>query len=313
MAKGAYPDPAPNPGQGQVQNPDERPDLNLEVWIITGLSGAGKTNALRILEDWNFFCIDNLPPALLAETTAMIRAVGTIRNLALGIDIRSQVLFDRLMPALAELERREGKPQILFLDADTPTLIKRFKETRRRHPLASEGQLIDNIRAERIRLEDMRAKADVIIDTSSLKPKDLMETLDRRVNSGKQNRRFKVHILSFGYKYGIPMDADLLMDVRFLPNPHYLPELKEFTGLDAPVREYVMKFEVSQVFFDRFSSLLTYLIPRYIEEGKTSLVVGVGCTGGRHRSVTLAEKLLTSLTEAGYEATVFHRDIAQAT
>ena len=296
-------------GETMITDGGGIPDENLEIWIITGLSGAGKTNAIRAFEDWNYLCIDNLPPALLADSVAMIRAAGNIRRLALGVDIRSQVLFDGLMPALEELEKREGKPNILFLDADAQTLIKRFKETRRRHPLASEGELVDIIQAERGRLEVMREKADVIIDTSNLKPKDLMETMERRVYSGQRKNQFKVHIISFGYKYGIPMDADLLMDVRFLPNPHYVDGLQELTGLDAPVRDFVMRYEVSREFFNRFSSLLTYLIPKYIEEGKTSLVVGIGCTGGRHRSVTLAEKLRDSLTGTGFSAAIHHRDI----
>ena len=238
------------------------PDNAMEVWIITGLSGAGKTNALRILEDWDYFCIDNLPPALLAETVTMIRAAGNINRLALGVDIRSQTMFSRLIPTLEELEKQGNRPKVIFLDADTPTLINRFKETRRRHPLASEGKLIDNIQAERILLEEMRSQADVIIDTSSLKPRDLKETLEQRIYSGRKEDQFRIHMISFGYKYGIPMDADLLMDVRFLPNPHYIAELRELTGLDASVRDYVMDHEVSKVFFERFSGLLAYLIPR---------------------------------------------------
>ncbi|MCL2167414.1 MAG: RNase adapter RapZ, partial [Clostridiales bacterium] len=263
-------------------------DQKLEVWIITGLSGAGKTNVIRILEDWNYFCIDNLPPAMLAETVEMIRAAGSIRRLALGVDVRSGMLFELLPPALEELTAREGKPKILFLDADTPTLVNRFKETRRRHPMASEGMLVETIQAERSRLEAMREIADEIIDTSNLKVKDLKEILEKRINAEGREDQLKVHIVSFGYKYGIPMDADLLMDVRFLPNPFYLSELRELTGKDGPVRDFVMGHEVSRVFFDQFSSLLIYLIPKYIEEGKTSLVVAIGCTGGRHRSVTLA-------------------------
>ncbi len=288
---------------------DQNPEKNLDVWIITGLSGAGKTNAIRIFEDWGYFCIDNLPPSLLAETVAMIEEAGDIQRLALGVDVRSRGFFDSLMPALDAMEAINGKPNILFLDADTPTLVKRFKETRRRHPMASEGMLIEDIQSERYRLEAMRGKADVIIDTSNLRPKDLKEVLERRIYSGRRENQFKVHILSFGFKYGAPWDADLVMDVRFLPNPHYIPELRPFTGLDALVRDYVMEHEVSQVFFQQFSQLLIYLIPKYIEEGKTNLVVAIGCTGGQHRSVTLAEKLYTAVKEAGYDAGVRHRDI----
>ena len=281
----------------------------MELWIITGLSGAGKTNALRIFEDWNYFCIDNLPPTFLKEAVAMLKAAGNIRRVALGVDVRSGMLFERLIPALEEMEEQEDKVNILFLDADAATLINRFKETRRRHPMDSEGKLLESISAERTRLEAMRERADVIIDTSHLLPRDLKETLEDRVNAGRQKTQFAVHMVSFGYKYGVPMDADLLMDVRFLPNPHYIPELRPYTGLDAPVRNYVMGHEVSRVFFRQFSELLTYLIPKYIDEGKANLVVAIGCTGGRHRSVTLAEKLCSSLKEAGFNAAVRHRDI----
>ena len=286
-------------------------DSSLVVWIVTGMSGAGKTNAIRAFEDWNYLCIDNLPPALLAETVAIIRSAGNINRLALGVDIRSQVLFERLMPALADLEKQEGKPNILFLDADSQTLLQRFKETRRRHPLASEGELVDILQSERTRLEVMRGMADVVIDTSNLNPKELVEILEYRVNAGQKNNQFQIHIISFGYKYGLPMDADLLMDVRFLPNPHYIPEMQKQTGLDAPVRDFVMSYEVSREFFRQFYSLLSYLIPKYIDEGKKSLVVGIGCTGGRHRSVTLAEKLNVQLLTAGFNAAVHHRDIAR--
>jgi UPF0042 nucleotide-binding protein len=287
----------------------ESPEKNLDIWIITGLSGAGKTNAIRIFEDWGYFCIDNLPPALLAETVAMIRDAGDIRRLALGVDVRSRGFFDRLAPALDAMEAVSGKPNILFLDADTPTLVKRFKETRRRHPMAAEGMLIEDIQSERTRLETMRGKADAIIDTSNLRLKDLKDVLERRIYSGRRENQFTVHLLSFGFKYGAPWDADVVMDVRFLPNPHYIPELRPFTGLDASVRDYVMEHEVSQVFFRQFSDLLIYLIPKYIEEGKTSLMVAIGCTGGQHRSVALAEKLYGAVKEAGYSAGVRHRDI----
>ena len=303
-------------GRADHGQPDQAPDQALnqapnqapEVWIITGLSGAGKTNAIRVFEDWNYFCIDNLPPAMLAETVAMIKTAGSIHRLALGVDVRSGMLFDLLAPALDELAAREGKPHIVFLDADTPTLVKRFKETRRRHPMASEGMLVETIQAERARLVPMRERADILIDTSSLSVKDLKEALTQRVNPDGPRDQFTVHLVSFGYKYGIPMDADLLMDVRFLPNPHYLPDLRELTGKAPPVRDFVMKHEVSQVFFQQFSGLLVYLIPKYEEEGKTNLVVAIGCTGGRHRSVTLAELLCASLVAQGFRADVHHRD-----
>ncbi|MDR1194585.1 MAG: RNase adapter RapZ [Peptococcaceae bacterium] len=300
-----------NPPAGEEPiGPDKSADI-MDVWIITGQSGAGKTNVLRILEDWGYFCIDNLPPALLAKTAQMLREAGDVKQVALGVDVRSRRFFDSLLPALSEMALVDGRPRILFLDADTATLVKRFKETRRRHPMASEGMLLDDIQMERKRLESMRERADIIIDTTSLKPKELKEVLERRIFLGQGKNQFQVQIVSFGFKYGVPWDADLLMDVRFLPNPHYIPALRPFTGLDAPVRDYVMGHEVSQVFFEKFSQMLLYLIPKYIEEGKSSLVVAIGCTGGQHRSVTLAEKLYASLLAASVNAAVSHRDIAR--
>ena len=290
--------------EGTANNADEP----LLVWIITGLSGAGKTNAIRIFEDWDYLCIDNLPPALLTQTVSMIKSAGNMRKVALGVDARSGMLFDQLAPALAQLEASEGKPKILFLDADTPTLINRFKETRRRHPMSSQGMLVETIQAERTRLEPMREKADVIIDTSKLSVKDLKETMESRIYTGRTEEQLMIHLISFGYKYGIPMDADLLMDVRFLPNPFYDPRLSPLTGMDAPVREFVMEHEVSQVFYRKFSEMLIYLIPKYIEEGKSNLIVAIGCTGGRHRSVALAEVLFDALKQEGFSADIRHRD-----
>lgn len=280
-----------------------------QFWIVTGQSGAGKTNALRILEDWGYFCVDNLPPALLSKTAEMIVSDGSIERVALGIDVRSRRFFDNMASALTELRDQGHKANILFLDADTPTLVKRFKETRRRHPMASEGELMEDIRLERKLLEDLRARADVVVDTSNLKVKELKDVLEARIYKGGRQDQFHVYVVSFGFKYGLPLDADLVMDVRFLPNPFYDAALRGLTGLDREVRDYVMSREVSQVFFERYSELLIYLVPKYIAEGKSNLVVAIGCTGGQHRSVTLAEMLRQSLSQAGILASVKHRDV----
>ncbi len=278
-------------------------------WIVTGQSGAGKTNVLRILEDWGYFCIDNLPPALLLRTAEMVVGNGEIKRVALGVDVRSRSFFNFVVPALEEMRRNGYIPKILFLEAGTATLVKRFKETRRRHPMASEGKLLEDIRLERSRLDELRGMADVVIDTSGLKVSDLKGILKERIHGGAKGLQFYIYVVSFGYKYGIPFDADLLMDVRFLPNPYYDPVLKPLTGLDEPVRDFVMKQDVSKVFFEKYSSMLKYLVPKYIEEGKSSLVVAIGCTGGQHRSVTLADLLAKSLQAAGFHADVHHRDI----
>jgi len=281
----------------------------VDFWIVTGLSGAGKTNVIRILEDWGYFCIDNLPPALLARTAQMIVDAGNIHRVALGIDVRGRSFFNDVIPSIKEMRQLGYYPRILFLEASTSTLVKRFKETRRRHPMASEGKLLEDINLERARLEDLRGMADVIIDTSELKVSDLKDILEARIYGGDRAQQFHVYIVSFGYKYGIPLDADLVMDVRFLPNPYYIPELRPQTGLDEAVRDYVMEQKESQVFFEKYVELLEYLIPNYIKEGKSSLVIAIGCTGGQHRSVTLAEKLRSALAEAGYRTGVHHRDI----
>ncbi|MEA4891569.1 MAG: RNase adapter RapZ [Peptococcaceae bacterium] len=280
-----------------------------EFWIVTGQSGAGKTNALRILEDWGYFCIDNLPPTLLGKTAEMVVGDGGIERVALGIDVRSRRFFDNMEAALSEMKELGHKTNILFLDADTPTLVKRFKETRRRHPMASEGELMEDIRLERKLLEDLRERADVVVDTSNLKVKELKEVMEARIGKGGCQDQFHVYVVSFGFKYGLPLDADLVMDVRFLPNPFYDTELRKLTGLDQAVRDYVMSHEVSRVFFEKYSELLIYLVPKYIAEGKSNLVVAIGCTGGQHRSVTLAEMLQRSLTQAGILSSVKHRDV----
>jgi UPF0042 nucleotide-binding protein len=213
------------------------------------------------------------------------------------------------VPVIEEMQQLGFKPRILFLEAGTATLVKRFKETRRRHPMASEGKLLEDIQMERQLLEGLRGMADVIIDTSELKVSGLKEILAARIYGEQLEQQFQVYLVSFGYKHGIPLDADLVMDVRFLPNPFYDPALRPFTGKDAVVRDYVMGKEVSQVFFQKYIELLQYLIPKYIEEGKSSLVVAIGCTGGQHRSVALAEQITVALVDSGYSAAVHHRDI----
>lgn len=282
---------------------------SVDFWIITGQSGAGKTNVIRILEDWDYFCIDNLPPALLARTAQMIVDTGNIHRVALGIDVRGRSFFDSVIPSVKEMSQMGYRPRILYLEASTATLVKRFKETRRRHPMASEGKLLEDIQLERSRLEELRGMADVIIDTSELKINHLKDILETRIYEQDRQQEFNVYLVSFGYKYGIPLDADLVMDVRFLPNPYYDPALRPLTGLDPEVRDYVMNHEASRVFYEKYMDLLQYLIPNYIQEGKSSLVVAIGCTGGQHRSVTLAEKLRLALAETGIRTGVHHRDI----
>ncbi|WP_432665904.1 RNase adapter RapZ [Wukongibacter baidiensis] len=276
--------------------------------IITGLSGAGKSQAMKCMEDLGFYCVDNLPPVLIPKFAELcFTNGGEIQKIALVIDIRGGKFFDDLFESLDELKGKGYKYEILFLDASDETLIKRFKETRRVHPLSSEGRIIDGIEAEREKLENLKIRANKIIDTSNMIPSELKEEIKKIFIEGSSNN-IMISILSFGFKKGIPLDADLVFDVRFLPNPHYIPELKEFTGNDKNVREYVMKWPESIEFVKKLNDLIDFLIPFYEREGKFQLVIAVGCTGGKHRSVTVANILNEYLKEKGQRVRLNHRD-----
>lgn len=282
-------------------------DINLVV--ITGMSGAGKTVAVQSLEDLGFFCIDNLPPILLPKFVELLeQSKGKLRNAALVIDLRGREFFSSLFQALDTLEKHHGiQHQILFLEASDQILVGRYKETRRRHPLSRDGTPLDGIRQERKLLEEIKGRAHYIIDTSHLKPNQLKEKI--AVRFGRSERgKLTVIFLSFGFKYGIPLDVDLVFDVRFLPNPHYVKSLRPHTGKDQDVYEYVMKWEETRQFIEKLKDLLTFLLPHYQREGKVQLVVGIGCTGGKHRSVAIAEHLSRIFGEK-ISCRVAHRDI----
>lgn len=277
--------------------------------IITGLSGAGKSNAMKCMEDMGFYCIDNLPPVLIGKFAELCySSEGEIQKAALVIDIRGGRFFDDLFHSLEELENLGYNYEILFLDASNEAIIKRFKETRRVHPLSVEGRIIDGITAERERLKAIKEKATMIIDTTTMATKNLKEEVKKLFHEGKSNN-IGISILSFGFKKGIPLDADLVFDVRFLPNPHYIPELKEHTGNEQDVRDYVMQWPESKEFVNKLYDLLDFTIPYYEREGKFQLVIAIGCTGGKHRSVTVANNLYKYLTEKGHRASINHRDI----
>lgn len=278
--------------------------------IVTGLSGAGKTQAIRGLEDLGFFCVDNLPPTLIPKFAELCaQSEGRINKIALVVDIRGGGFFDSVDESLESLKSLGIKYEILFLEASDETLVRRFKESRRRHPLSDKGSTLEGILKERARLEELKGKAHKIIDTSNLTNKQLKEQITSIYGAASEEQRLNITLMSFGYKYGIPLDSDLVFDVRFLPNPYYIDELRPLTGNDLEVQRYVLDSSVSKTFMRKFSGLINFLIPHYIKEGKTNLTIAIGCTGGQHRSVTLANKLAEILDTKNYNVNKRHRDI----
>jgi len=280
----------------------------VRFYLLTGLSGAGKTVALRSLEEAGFFCVDNLPPSLLGKFGELvIRAEEKIRNVAVVIDARGRGLFAAWKEGYADLLRLGLRPTLLFFDASDAVLIRRYKETRRRHPISDEGSLLDAVRHERVLLEELREMSDFVLDTTHLRPGELRDLLLGHVLH-VETRRVQVYLITFGFKYGLPLDADLVFDVRFLRNPHYVAELRPQTGCDAQVRAYVLEDPDASEFLRQVEGLLRFLLPRYEREGKPAVVIALGCTGGRHRSVAIAEELTVRLSDT-YEVRRFHRDI----
>ena len=279
--------------------------------IVTGMSGAGRSTTLRALEDAGYFCVDNLPISLIEKFSELIYPGNTeVTKVALGIDIRSGKAFNELAATLEELTVAGVNYEILFLDSSDEVLVKRYKETRRTHPLAQNGRVADGIQEERKRLEFLKKQADYIIDTSNLLTRELKQELDKIFVQNKNFKNLVITVLSFGFKYGIPTDSDLVFDVRFLPNPYYYEELRKLSGNDKPVQDFVMGFEVSHRFLDKLIGMIQFLIPNYVLEGKNQLVISIGCTGGKHRSVTLANKLYERLrNNADYAVRIEHRDI----
>jgi UPF0042 nucleotide-binding protein len=283
----------------------------MQLVIITGLSGAGKTQALRCLEDMGYFCVDNLPPALAPGLLEVVASDSNNKKVALVMDIRGGVFFSGLNDALLYLEGKGYEYRILFLEASDEVLIRRFKETRRRHPLSKEGRIIEGILEERKRLEDFRGKASFIIDTSNLSSGELQSKI-RDIYSKSIDKFLAITVMSFGFKYWIPLDSDCVLDVRFLPNPFYEMHLKKLTGHHKEVQEYVLDNPITRDFIDKYRDLIKFLVPNYFKEGKKHLVLAIGCTGGRHRSVAIANKIneiLKEDKEKFYEVTVEHRDI----
>lgn len=279
--------------------------------IVTGMSGAGKSTALKRLEDMGYFCVDNLPIPLISRFADLACSQGgEVEKVALGVDIRSGSALGALESVFEDMAAAGMKYEVLFLDASDRVLIRRFKETRRMHPLAQGERVDKGIAKEREKLAFLKRYADYIIDTSKLLTRELNQELEKIFVEGKEFKSLVITVLSFGFKYGIPGDADLVFDVRFLPNPYYVDMLKHLTGNDKLVQDYVMGFEVSNVFLDKLTDMLRFLIPNYIQEGKTQLIIGIGCTGGKHRSVTLANRLFERLSlQNEYGIRIEHRDV----
>lgn len=280
---------------------------NLQLVIITGMSGAGKTVAIQSFEDMGFFCIDNMPPSLIPKFWELIKESGKITKIALVVDLRSRSFFEEIQSMLVDIENTNFiDTQVLFLDASDEELVSRYKETRRAHPLAMDGLITEGIRKERAILDDIKTKATIIIDTTSLTPRQLREKINGAFKTSNEHG-FRVEMISFGFKYGLPIDADIVMDVRFLPNPHYITDLRPLTGMDQPVYDYVMSFDETEEFYQRFIGLLQTIMPGYVNEGKSSLTVAIGCTGGQHRSVALTERVGQALAK-DYKVNITHRD-----
>lgn len=277
--------------------------------IVTGLSGSGKSETMRALEDMGFYCVDNLPPALITKFAELCyQPNSSIDKVALGIDIRGRKFFEALHESLNYLKKANYKYEIVYLDCSDDVLLKRYKMTRRNHPLSRTMQIPEGIKMERKIMEPLKEISDCIIDTTNMKPKDLKEEISKTYSEGEDNNKLTISVVSFGFKHGIPADCDLVFDVRFLPNPYYIEGLRPKTGDEQDVRDYVMNSKISEEFYIKLNDMIQFLVPQYIEEGKQHLVIGIGCTGGRHRSVTISNLIYEELINKGYRVVKKHRD-----
>lgn len=283
----------------------------MRLVVVTGMSGSGKRTALKMLEDVGYYCVDNLPVQLIEKFVELVAARDTeLTKVALGIDVRADAPIEDVVREMNKIRNSDIRFEILFLDASEQVLLRRYKETRRLHPLSPNGRVEDGIRKEREILQEMKKTSDYVIDTSNLLTREFQSEIDRIFVEDKEYNNLMINIVSFGFKNGIPQDADLVFDVRFLPNPFYVEGLKNLTGLDKEVQDYVMSFKESEAFLDMLERMLRFLIPNYIKEGKYQLVVAIGCTGGHHRSVTLSQKIYDRMQSDGnYGITLSHRDV----
>lgn len=282
----------------------------MRIVVVTGMSGAGKQTALKVFEDAGYYCIDNLPVMLVSKFVELACSGNkNVHNIAMGVDVRNGDGFGEFESVLDALKSQNYEYEILFLEAENEVLVKRYKETRRNHPLAGDHRVMEGIIKEREEIAFLKKRANYIIDTTNLLTRDLKQEIEKIFIRDEHFCNLMVTILSFGFKYGIPEDADLIFDVRFLPNPYYIEEMRPLTGNDKPIKDYVMGFEQSHIFLDKLTDMIKFLIPNYILEGKNHLVIGIGCTGGKHRSVTLANELFEQLVNQDYGLKIEHRDI----
>lgn len=282
----------------------------MNLVIVTGMSGSGKSEAMSVFEELGYYCIDNLPPELISKIYELgANSQGGLENVALGIDVRGYKFSQNLESILIELEDKANRLEVLFLDTSDQMLVRRYKMTRKKHPLANADNPLDGINQERELLKSIKEKATLTINTTNMTAKDLRNTLIEAFQKGEKKSSLTISITSFGFKHGIPIDADLVFDVRFLPNPFYIPELKEKTGENQEVRDYVMDSETSKEFYKKLIDMIDFLLPNYEKEGKTHLVISIGCTGGKHRSVTFANMIFDHLQETQYKVFKKHRDI----
>ena len=282
----------------------------MRIVIVTGMSGAGKTVCIRCLEDLGFYCVDNMPPVLVSSFAEMCyNSQGKLQKVALVVDARGRDMFSELVGEIRKLDDQGIDHEILFLEASNKAIITRYKQTRRVHPSSGSGAIEDGIETERRLLSDVKSLANYVIDTSAMQREHLSKNIKALFSDETENGQMIINVVSFGFKYGLPLDCDLVFDVRFLPNPFYVEEIRALTGLTKEIRDYVMGYEQSVEFIAKLSDMLLYLIPHYIEEGKGNLVIGIGCTGGKHRSVVVSEKIHSLLLEKGYNCVMNHRDI----
>ncbi|SHI98490.1 RNase adapter RapZ [Propionispora hippei] len=283
---------------------------DVRLVIITGMSGAGKTQVVRTMEDIGYFCVDNLPPALIPKFAELCtQSAGQVNKVALVVDIRGREFFGTLIQVLEEMETQGYVYEILFLEASDETLIRRYKESRRRHPMAPHGRISAGIASEREKVESVRGRANHIIDTSVTTTAELRDKVISLFACECAQERMSITVVSFGFKHGMPLDADMMFDVRFLPNPFYVESLRKKSGTVEMVGEYIWKWPITQQFMEKLSALLEFLVPNYIQEGKNNLVIAIGCTGGMHRSVFVAHKIYEGLRSKGYKVNIEHRDV----